>query len=78
MPNITNTPQSKDLSYEIVSQTPDLGPGLNITLEPNASAGTAELFQRNGDASGLFAVVLKVTDSGQDTAELKRVTSCFW
>ena len=76
MPNITNTPQSKDLSYEIVSQTPDLGPGLNITLEPNASAGTAELFQRNGDASGLFTVVLKVTDSGQDTAE-KTLTVVF-
>ena len=76
VPNITGTPQSKDLSYEIVSQTPDLGPGLNITLEPNASAGTAELFQRNGDASGLFTVVLKVTDSGQDTAE-KTLTVVF-
>ena len=43
VPNITNTPQNKDLSYEIVSQTPDLGPGLNITLEPNENAGTAEL-----------------------------------
>ena len=70
VPNITNTPQNKDLSYEIVSQTPDLGPGLNITLEPNESAGTADLYQRNGDASGLFTVVLKVTDSGQDTADL--------
>ena len=68
--NITNTPQSADLSYEIVSQTPDLGPGLNITLESNESAGTADLYQRNGDASGLFTVVLKVTDSGQDTADL--------
>ena len=70
VPNITNTPQNKDLSYEIVSQTPDLGPGLNITLEPNESAGTADLYQRNGDASGLFTVVLKATDSGQDTADL--------
>ena len=74
--NITNTPQSADLSYEIVSQTPDLGPGLNITLEPNESAGTADLYQRNGDASGLFTVVLKVTDSGQDTAE-KTLTVVF-
>lgn len=76
VPNITNTPQSKDLSYEIVSQTPDLGPGLNITLEPNENAGTADLYQRNGDASGLFTVVLKVTDSGQDTAE-KTLTVVF-
>ena len=76
VPNITNTPQNKDLSYEIVSQTPDLGPGLNITLEPNESAGTADLYQRNGDASGLFTVVLKVTDSGQDTA-LKTLTVVF-
>ena len=76
VPNITNTPQSKDLSYEIVSQTPDLGPGLNITLEPNASAGTAELFQRNGDASGLFVVVLKVIDSGQEE-NLKTVNIVF-
>ena len=44
--NITNTPQSKDLSYEIVSQTPDLGPGLNITLEPNENAGTADLVSK--------------------------------
>ena len=76
VPNITGTPQSKDLSYEIVSQTPDLGPGLNITLEPNASAGTAELFQRNGDASGLFVVVLKVIDSGQEE-NLKTVNIVF-
>ena len=76
VPNITNTPQNKDLSYEIVSQTPDLGPGLNITLEPNENAGTADLYQRNGDASGLFTVVLKVTDSGQDTAE-KTLTVVF-
>jgi len=74
--NITNTLQSADLSYEIVSQTPDLGPGLNITLEPNEGAGTADLYQRNGDASGLFTVVLKVTDSGQDTAE-KTLTVVF-
>ena len=46
VPNITNTPQSKDLSYEIVSQTPDLGPGLNITLEPNENAGTADLVSK--------------------------------
>lgn len=76
VPNITNTPQNKDLSYEIISQTPDLGPGLNITLEPNESAGTADLYQRNGDASGLFTVVLKVTDSGEDTAE-KTLTVVF-
>ena len=46
VPNITNTPQNKDLSYEIVSQTPDLGPGLNITLEPNENAGTADLVSK--------------------------------
>ena len=57
VPNITNTLQSADLSYEIVSQSPDLGPGLNITLEPQTALGTAKLFQRNGDASGLFTVV---------------------
>ena len=34
------------------------------------------LYQRNGDASGLFTVVLKVTDSGQDTAE-KTLTVVF-
>ena len=76
VPNITNTLQSADLSYEIVSQTPDLGPGLNITLEPQTALGTAKLFQRNGDASGLFTVVLKVTDSGQGFA-LKTLTVVF-
>ena len=53
-----------------------MGPGLNITLEPNESAGTAELFQRNGDASGLFVVVLKVIDSGQGE-NLKTVNIVF-
>ena len=76
VPNITNTLQSADLSYEIVSQSPDLGPGLNITLEPQTALGTAKLFQRNGDASGLFTVVLKVTDSGQGFA-LKTLTVVF-
>ncbi len=76
LPNITNTPQSKDLSYEIVSQTPDLGPGLNITLEPNNDEGTAKLYQRNGNASGLFNVVLKVTDSGEGT-DLKTLSVVF-
>ena len=32
VPNITNTLQSADLSYEIVSQSPDLGPGLIIEI----------------------------------------------
>ena len=74
--NVTNANAFDNLSYEIVSQTPDLGPGLNITLEPNESAGTAELFQRNGDASGLFVVVLKVIDSGQGE-NLKTVNIVF-
>jgi len=72
LPNITSANSFDDLSYEIVSQTPDLGSGFNITLESTptqSSAGVAELFQRNGDASGLFVVVLRVTDSGQGSVE---------
>ena len=76
LPNITNANAFDDLTYEIVSQTPDLGPGLNITLEPQTTLGTAKLFQRNGDASGLFVVVLKVTDSGGDT-ERKTINIVF-
>ena len=74
--NITGANAFDNLTYEIVSQTPDLGPGLNITLEPQTALGTAKLFQRNGDASGLFTVVLKVTDSGQGFA-LKTLTVVF-
>jgi hypothetical protein len=76
LPNITGANAFDNLSYEIVSQTPDLGLGLNITLEPQVSLGKAELFQRNGDASGLFVVVLKVTDSGQDSS-LKTINVVF-
>jgi hypothetical protein len=65
-PNFTSTPITANLTYEIVSQTPDLG----ITIVNDAPNGTAKLFQTDLSASGLFNLVLKVTDSGPNSAFL--------
>ena len=64
--NFTDTPITANLTYEIVSQTPDLG----ITIVNDAPSGTANLFQTDLSASGLFNLVLKVTDSGPNSTEL--------
>jgi hypothetical protein len=65
-PNFDNAPKTKDLTYSIVSQTPDKG----IRIVNNSEAGTADLFQDDLSVSGLFNVVLRVEDSGEASADL--------
>ena len=64
--NYSNAKSTDDLTYSIVSQTPDKG----IRIVNNSEAGTADLFQDDLSVSGLFNVVLRVEDSGEASADL--------